>query len=147
MIRPYTTSDQKEVLELLRLNTPTYFHPSEEEDLIKYLNHERECYFVLEHDNQIVGCGGFNLGFNNNKTARISWDMVHPDKHGYGIGSKLTNYRIECLKKHEGLEEIIVRTSQHAHLFYAKFGFKLDNKIDHFWSQGFHLYEMSMKIN
>lgn len=147
MIRPYTTSDQEEVLELLRLNTPTYFHPDEKEDFIKYLNHERECYFVVEHDNKIVGCGGVNLGFENNTTARISWDMIHPDKHGKGIGSQLTSYRIEKLKKHKDVSKIIVRTSQHAHAFYAKFGFQLDEIKKDFWSEGFDLYEMSIKID
>lgn len=147
MIRPYNPTDLKAILELLRLNTPQYFHPSEEKDLIDYLDNKRDAYFVVEDDHKIVGCGGYNLGFNKGKAARISWDMIHPDTQGCGIGSLLTNYRIEQLKRQPGIERIIVRTSQLAYQFYAKFEFRLDNIVEDYWSHGYHLYEMSIEVD
>ena len=98
MIRKYKKEDQEKLLDLLRLNTPKYFAVSEEEDFIDYLNEEVEHYFVVEKENKIVGSGGFNLGFDDGKTARIAWDIIHPDYQGQGIGKKLTLYRIDQIR-------------------------------------------------
>ena len=147
MIRPYTSADLEAVLNLLKLNTPEYFHPSEEKDFIEYLHHKRDAYFVVEVDHKIVGCGGYNLGFDHGKTARISWDMIHPDAQGSGIGSLLITHRIDAIKNDKNINKIIVRTSQFAYKFYAKFGFTLDSIIENYWSHGFDLYEMHIKTD
>ena len=57
-IREYEPTDKDAVINLIRLNIPKYFAPTEETDLNYYLDHERELYYVLLFDGQIVGCGG-----------------------------------------------------------------------------------------
>ncbi len=57
-IREYKTKDKNEVINLIKLNTPKYFSVDEEEDLNKYLETERELYYVLLYNQKIVGCGG-----------------------------------------------------------------------------------------
>jgi hypothetical protein len=42
LIRDYTSKDKEAVLHLLKLNTPQYFAPSEENDLIDYLSNHIE---------------------------------------------------------------------------------------------------------
>jgi ribosomal-protein-alanine N-acetyltransferase len=44
-IREFNQEDKSNVLELFRLNTPAFFSPDEEKDLIFYLDHEIEKYF------------------------------------------------------------------------------------------------------
>jgi ribosomal protein S18 acetylase RimI-like enzyme len=144
MIRPYHPSDKNELLVLLRLNTPAYFAPSEENDFIDYLEKEMEDYFVLEENGKIVGCGGINY-WENGTVARISWDIVHPDQQGKGIGKKLTLFRIEEIKKKPTVQSIIVRTSQLAFRFYEKVGFELEKIEKDYWAEGFDLYEMRYK--
>ncbi len=61
IIREYKNSDKEVVLNLLRLNTPKYFSPDEEKDLIYYLENEIDYYFVLEINNQIVGASIFQM--------------------------------------------------------------------------------------
>ncbi len=146
MIRPYKIADKKQLIELLRLNTPQYFDPSEEADFIRYLNDFTHPYFVVEKNNRIVGCGGFSY-FEEQSVVRIAWDMIHPADQGKGIGKALTEYRINEIKKNPLVKLIIVRTSQLAYLFYKKFGFVLVNKEKDFWAKGFDLYQMEMKIN
>lgn len=125
-IRPYTKNDKTAVLELLRLNTPDFFDPAEEEDLIEYLDKEIEKYFVVATANgEIIGAGGINY-FPEEKRARISWDIIRPDSQGKGIGKKLTGYRIDRLNRRRGIDHIIVRTSQIAYKFYEKMGFKVE---------------------
>jgi len=140
-IRPYISSDKETVLQLLQLNTPTYFSPEEENDLISYLDHEIESYFVLDLSGQVVGSGGINFS-NDNTIGIISWDLLHPDFQRKSLGSKLLNYRIDLLKNNSAIRQIKVRTSQLVYPFYEKLGFKLVEVVDDYWAVGFHLYAM-----
>ena len=145
MIRPYQIGDKSTLLKLLEMNTPDYFAPSEKEDYIEYLDEKLDQYFVVEEEGEIIGCGGLNF-MKDGRTARISWDMIHPEHQGKGIGKKLTQHRIQEAQKKMGLETIVVRTSQLAYLFYEKNGFTLDKIEKDFWAKGFDLYQMSMAI-
>ena len=142
MIKNYSEDLRLQVLELLDLNTPEFFDPEERAEFEAYLDHEKEDYFVYVEGDQIIGVGGINY-FPEEKTARIAWDMIHPDHHGKGIGSKLTQHRIDCVKQHPlGYTRIIVRTSQLAYKFYEKMGFRLVEITENYWAEGYHLYLM-----
>lgn len=144
-LREYNFYDKEQVIELLRLNTPTYFAPEEENDFINYLDNHIESYYVIELDNQLVACGGFNA---SDKPAqiRISWDIIHPNYQGKGLGSQLLQFRIQEIKKIIGIEIISVRTSQIVYPFYAKYGFKLKEIVKDYWAKGFDLYSMESMI-
>jgi len=144
MIRKYSHQDKTEVIELLRLNTPEYFDPSEEKDLVNYLDKEIEDYYVVVENSKIVGAGGINYFLSEN-TARISWDMIKPNSQGKGIGMQLIKHRIDRIKENNSIENIIVRTSQHAYRFYEKTGFKLKKIEKDYWAENFDLYIMSIK--
>lgn len=146
MIRLHTSSDRPYLLALLQLNTPRYFAPEEEKDFIEYLEHHSQNYLVVEHSGRIIGAGGFNTGFDNGRTVRISWDIIHPDFQGKGIGTGLTLYRIEQIKKITGVTKIVVRTSQLACDFYQKMGFELESIEKDFWAKGFDLYQMKLMV-
>ncbi|MFD2999702.1 GNAT family N-acetyltransferase [Pontibacter toksunensis] len=141
MIRAYTSNNKEELLILLRLNTPQYFDVSEEADFIEYLDHRLEDYFVVEEDGQIIGSGGINY-FPESKLARISWDVVHPDFQGKGVGKRLMLHRIEHIRKNPAIDFIVVRTTQRVYPFYEKMGFKLEKTEKDFWAKGFDLYQM-----
>lgn len=143
-IRPYKPSDKKDVIKLLKLNTPNFFAPSEEDDLIEFLDKEIEDYFVVEENHEIIAAGGINY-FPEEKTARISWDMIKPDQQGKGIGKKLTEHRMNHLKKNNTVDLIIVRTTQLVYKFYEKMGFQLTKVEKDFWAEGFDLYQMELK--
>lgn len=140
-IRLYIASNKENVLELFDLNTPQYFGINERQELVHYLDSEVEDYFIVEEDNDIIGAGGINY-FLEDRKARISWDFVHPESHGKGIGSLLVNHRLDHIKKKRDIETIEVRTSQLVYKFYEKMGFSLVKKEKDFWSVGFDLYQM-----
>ncbi|WP_455511399.1 GNAT family N-acetyltransferase [Butyricimonas paravirosa] len=143
-IREYEPTDKDAVINLIRLNIPKYFAPAEETDLNYYLDHERELYYVLLFDGQIVGCGGIN--FEDNKaTGKISWDILHPEYQGRSLGSQLLKYRIEKIKAIDNIQKITVRTSQLAYKFYEKQGFELNEVKEDYWAKGFDLYRMEYK--
>ena len=143
MIRSYTSADKSTLLELLRLNTPQYFHPSEEPDFLFYLEQELESYYVFLDNETIVGCGGINY-FPEQKQARLSWDIVHPQQQGKGIGRQLLEHRLTEIRSNPEIETIVVRTSQLVYPFYQKLNFKLSRVEKDFWATGFDLYEMSL---
>lgn len=145
-IRNFTTSNTPRVLELLRLNTPAYFSPAEEADLVHYLQHEIEQYFVVLVNDEIMGCGGFNLS-EDLKIGKISWDIFHPESQGKGLGTALTNYRIERMKDIKSIDKISVRTSQLVYPFYAKFGLELKEVFKDYWDKGFDLYHLEAPVN
>jgi ribosomal protein S18 acetylase RimI-like enzyme len=142
-IRNYNSEDKNVLLELLRLNTPTYFSPDEESDFISYLDNYILAYFVVEIEGEIIGCGGINVT-ENQKTGVISWDIIHPNFQGKGIGKHLLEHRIKFLKTNYLLDEIIVRTSQHTVDFYCKSGFELQKITKDYWAKGFDLYLMKL---
>ncbi|MBU2949649.1 GNAT family N-acetyltransferase [Tamlana agarivorans] len=145
MIRKYTKKDRHQVITLLRQNTPKYFASSEETDFENYLKNEVEDYFVYEQNSIIIGTGGINY-FPTEKTARLSWDMIHPKHQGKGIGKALTQYRINYLLENQNIEFIVVRTTQLAFQFYEKMGFMLMSIEKDYWAENFDLYEMKMPI-
>lgn len=146
MIRKFKKEDKEQVIELLRLNTPQYFDLSEESELKEYLETDSANYYVFVDNDKIIGAGGINFGFDDGKSARISWDIVHPEQQGKGVGRKLVEYRIEEIKKNNAVTKIIVRTSQLVNNFYAKFGFEIDFVEKDFWAPGYDLYQMNISL-
>lgn len=146
MIRRYTPHDKTALLELIQLNIPQYFDPAEADDFSKYLDEEVEDYFVVEDQGIIIGAGGINY-FPAKRLARISWDIIHPDAQGKGIGAALTQHRIEHILKNPGMDHIVVRTSQLAYGFYQKQGFELEKIEKDFWAEGYDLYQMILERN
>ncbi|HET6245097.1 MAG: GNAT family N-acetyltransferase [Bacteroidetes bacterium] len=143
-IKSYETKDKSFIMALLKMNTPKYFSPKEENDLIYYLENEIENYFVVEYEKKIVACGGINFS-DDLTTAKISWDIIHPHFQAKGIGSLLLNHRLTLLKSFNHLQIISVRTSQLAYKFYEKHGFKLVEVSKDYWAKGFDLYRMEKR--
>lgn len=141
VIREYTVDDFNNLCELLKLNIPTYFAMEEFTDFEKYLKDEIENYYVAEWDGNIVGCGGINFNRNEN-IALISWDIMHPNYQGKGVGSIMLKHRLNFIKQHFPSYKIMVRTSQLVYKFYEKHGFHLLEKHSNFWAEGFDMYKM-----
>ena len=146
MIRYYCTKDREELIELMQLNIPHYFALSELEDFITYLDKNVEDYFVVEDSAKIIACGGINY-FPYQRQARFSWDVVHPDQHGKGIGKKLARHRMDHIRQKTGIDLAVVRTSQMAYGFYQKMGFELKKIEKNYWEEGFDLYLMTQEVN
>lgn len=144
-IRVYVNKDKEKVIELLRLNTPKYFSPEEEKNLIHYLDNEIELYYVLELENRIIGSGGINFKEDNN-IGYISWDFLHPEFQGQGLGTMILNYRIDILQEYKSIKKIIIRTTQLVYRFYEKAGFKVVEQVKDYWAEGFDMYKMEYRL-
>lgn len=140
-IRTYTSADNESIIALLRLNTPKYFAPEEEQDLRDYFANHIDRYFVVEDNCNIIGSGGINIT-NNGRNAALSWDIIHPEYQGKGVGSQLTQHRLDVIKSIPGIENISVRTSQLVYKFYEKLGFEPKEVIKDYWAEGIDMYRM-----
>lgn len=107
---------------------PAYFAETEVDDLSNYLEYDTERYFVLEFENKIIGSGGINFE-DDERIAKISWDVIDPEFQGKGFGKELLKYRIAMLGNYNKLELVSLRTSQLAYKFYEKNGFNLISVI------------------
>lgn len=145
MIRPYKYKDKDKLIELIRLNIPKYFAPSEEKDFTDYLDDYVEDYFVVEENGQIIGSGGINY-FPDAGQARISWDIIHPEHQGKGIGRQLLQHRLQHIRKDPTIWYIVVRTTQLVYGFYEKMGFELEKTEKDFWADGFDLYQLKKTV-
>ncbi|MGB0429512.1 MAG: GNAT family N-acetyltransferase [Bacteroidia bacterium] len=145
-ILPFKQEYVNSLLKIFDQNVPEYFDQSERDDFAHYLKEETELYYVATLEGEIVGCGGINYAKSDKNAAVISWDMIAPQHHGIGIGKQLLLDRIDMLKKQEGINKIIVRTSQHTYIFYQKMGFELLYTKKDYWAPGIDLYNMEMNI-
>ena len=144
-IRKHKKSDREAIIQLLRLNTPKYFSPDEEKDLVNYLDKDADNYFVAEENNLILGCAGFNIS-DDGKTGGLAWAIVSPEAQGKGIGSALTYHRIKELSKSESIQIISLQTSQLTFKFYEKFNFEVQEIVKDYWGKGLDLYTMKVDI-
>lgn len=147
MIRSYRDTDLEAVIRLLQLNTPQYFALAEEKELRNYLTDEKEDYYVVELNHELVAAGGINYNVDSKDSVRIAWDIVHPTQQRQGIGNQLLAYRIKQIENKKVYSEIIVRTSQLAFRFYEQNGFTLTAIEKDYWAMGFDLYLMIKKLD
>ena len=142
-IAPYHQKHFDDLIEAFDLNTPKYFDPKEKVDFENFLNQNPSYYYVAEINGKAVGCCGYNFD-NDNLTGQISWVLFHPDHQGKGVGKKLVNFCLDKLGESKKLEKYVVRTSQLAFQFFAKFGFKTEFTDENYWGEGLDLYYMSL---
>jgi N-acetylglutamate synthase-like GNAT family acetyltransferase len=141
MIRPYHPTDYAILLEMWRLNTPTYFGPEEEPHFVEFLTTHTTPFYVIEQSGSVVGCAGYRYE-EATHTGQVSWFVFHPRVQGQGLGRQMLHYCLDRLREFPDLQKIIVRTSQMAAGFFAKSGFvTVYIEKDH-WAPGFDLYLM-----
>ena len=141
LIRKFKAEDKAQLLEILTENTPKYFAESEIADYANYLEKEIQDYFIAQLDDKIIAGAGINYD-KEKHLAKISWDIVSPAFHKQGIGSLLLAHRLQHISMKKDIKNIIVRTSQLAHQFYLKKGFKLLETHKDYWAKGFDMYKM-----
>ena len=91
MIRDYKKSDKEQLLEIFKLNVPTYFDPKELNDFSKYLEHHADTYLTIEYENKIVGGVGYYVP-ENSKAGEITWIFLHPNATGLGLGKEAVEH-------------------------------------------------------
>lgn len=154
-IRRYSKKDRIACLDIIKSNTPEYFGEDEiplfekwliaqEEGKLAHPVSEREFYFVLEDDGQILGCAGYLLVRNSNEIY-LSWGMVHRKQHKTGLGKALLDYRFASISEKFPDRKISLATTQEIAPFFEKYGFKTTKIQPQFYSETLDRYDMEKK--
>ena len=144
MIRQFKQTEKEALLDILKVNTPLYFHPKELEDFSQYLDANADFYFVYLEAGTIAGGAGWHLD-DAQKSGSISWVLCRPEFQGMGIGKSLVETCLDRLRQEKKIQKIVVRTSQLAYRFFTKFGFEVVETRENYWGPGLDLYLMEMK--
>lgn len=145
MIRPFIDSDRIRLIEILQLNVPDNFAPSEVADFQSYIQSNGDTYFVIEKDTKIVGGFGYLL-LEKSSEAAIKWIFTHPEYTGTGLGRMAVEHCLELFRSRFGVETVMVDTSQLACKFFSKFGFSVILEEKDYWAKGFDLVRMKLKL-
>jgi N-acetylglutamate synthase-like GNAT family acetyltransferase len=122
-LRPYLPSDREACLKIFDSNAPNIFTAEDRGEFETFLSQAPAAYFVMEHDNALVGCGGYRMEAEPG-VATLVWGMVRRDSQKMGLGRFLLMYRLREIGKSDGIERVRLETPQASAAFFEGQGFK-----------------------
>ncbi len=143
LFRVYQSTDTVACLELFDSNTPAFFAPSEREEFVAYLA-EAPHYFVLVHNQRIVGCGG--LEEIRDRTWVLCWGMVDRNLHRQGLGKALLLGRLDWIRQQPNASVVHLDTTQFSRGFFERFGFVATSITANGYAEGFDRVDMTLEL-
>ncbi len=123
-IREFHPDDLEACFEIHRSNEPDYLESDGMQGFVEFLAHGTSYFLVVEHNGQVIACGGLELAGDSNH-ATLVYGLVHRKFHDQGFGTTLLAARLSLLE-HEGKPvPVWMSTSQAAASFFGQFGFTL----------------------
>jgi len=139
--RPYRASDQPACLALFDANSPEFFDPGERVAYVEFLADVPEGYEVCLHEQRIVGAYGVRPHAQD--MVAIRWILIAPDVQGMGIGSAMMG-RALAFAHRTGARRIHMAASHKSAPFFARFGAREIETIQHGWGPDLHRIEMEL---
>lgn len=150
-LRKYNPSDRNACMEVFKTNVPNYFTQEETGDFERFLIRledptvsDNPPYYVLELNNEIIGCGGFGEKEGMDAITFI-WGMVRNEHHKKGFGEQLLLFRLAEIKIQFPNRKVILDTTQFSFSFFEKYGFKTVKITENSYGEGMHRYDMVLE--
>ena len=144
-LRDYSPNDREACLAVFDSNVPEFFIPRERAEFAAFLDDLPGPYFVLEDERGVVAAAGYAVN-PGAATADLCWDMVRGDLRGSGFGRRLTEARLERIRREGSVRAVTLCTSQHTRGFYERLGFvTLKVEPDGFYP-GLDRYDMRLEL-
>ena len=146
--RPYDPKDQAACLAIFDANTPRFFATTERSD---FTDHLEICddpdtpYMFLIENGALIACGGLSRP-PGSSSAALTWGMVHPARHGQGIGQRLLDTRLALARGLPGMRSLTLSTSQHSSGFYRRAGFTLTRLTKDGLAPGLDRWDMTLTL-
>jgi RimJ/RimL family protein N-acetyltransferase len=158
-LRPWRPADRAACLALLDANSPRFFGPSDRADYLRFLaNPDRPYWVMIGSDpsaadagagtgtGTVVGCGGAAVA-PVERVGFLTYGMVDPTRHGQGLGTLLTRFRLRWLAAQPGIDRVLIDTSNETEGFYARFGFRTLRVIRDAYAPGLHQHDMELRLD
>jgi GNAT superfamily N-acetyltransferase len=122
-IRPYERRDRTSCLGVFNSLTPALLDSCALPPFEAWLDHAASPYFVMEHEETIVGCGGYSLSPDKN-AATLRWGMVRSSFQRMGFGRFLLLYRVREIGREGTVGVVLAHSPRPSVGFFEKQGFR-----------------------
>jgi len=144
-VRPYLPADRDACLVVFDSNAPGFFKFHQRRDFEEFLDGQSGPYFVMEHEDAIIGCGGYSIA-KEKALARLVWGMVRRDWRRQGLGRFLLLFRLREITKAGGVDVVHLDTPPDSAPFFQSQGFKVARVAKDGYAAGMDRVEMTMKL-
>jgi len=146
-IRCYQPADRDACLALFDANAPAYFDPSERKPFGEYLANPLGRFAVVDEEaGRVLGCGGV-MTAREGKIANLVWGMIAPECHRRGLGRLLALERLGWIAAMDGVERVVMDTSQKTAAFYMRLGFAVTNTTPGGYGPGLDRVDMELVLD
>lgn len=119
----YREQDRDSCVTLFDSHPSLVAAPAEREAFLRFLGSGPDTYFVMEHEEQIVGCGGYTIQ-PREKSARLQWGIVSSGLSKQGLGRFLLMFRLKEIGKSGDIHTVVAEVPREIEGFFAKQGFR-----------------------
>ena len=148
-VRPYEHSDRLACLAVFHSLIPALLDsaalPRFESWLDQALEKPAGSYFVMEHEESVVGCGGYSFS-SDGTAATLRWGMVHRSSQKMGLGRFLLLYRIREIGKADTASLVFAHPPRPSAGFFEKQGFRVNGIEKDGYAPGFDSVEFIKKL-
>ena len=144
-LRLYEPSDRAACVSVFDSLTPDLLDGACLASFKSWLDNPAGPYFVMEHDQSVVGCGGYEIAADGT-TARLSWGMVHRKHQRMGLGRFLLMYRIREIGRAGNATLAVADSPRPSAGFFEKQGFRISRIVNDGYAPGFDRVELTRKL-
>jgi N-acetylglutamate synthase-like GNAT family acetyltransferase len=124
-IRPYEPADRASCLSVFDSLTPALLDHTARPLFESWLDRPASQYFVMEHEETVVGCGGYSLS-QDKSTATLRWGMIRHSAQKMGLGRFLLMYRIREIGRAGTVGVVFAHSPRPSAGFFEKQGFHVN---------------------
>jgi len=124
-IRPYEPRDRASCFGVFDSLTPALLDSSALPLFESWLEQAAGPYLVMEHEESVVGCGGYSFS-SDRTTATLRWGMVRHSSQRMGLGRFLLMYRIREIGKAGTVGLVFAHSPRPSVGFFEKQGFRVN---------------------
>jgi GNAT superfamily N-acetyltransferase len=121
-VRPYESPDRIACLDVFDSLTPLSDSRTRS-DFESWLDTAAGRYFVMEHEESIVGCGGYSFSADQG-VATLRWGMVRRSHRKMGLGRFLLMYRMREIGRVGKAGIVLAHPPREEAAFFEKQGFR-----------------------
>jgi N-acetylglutamate synthase-like GNAT family acetyltransferase len=144
-IRPYQPRDRASCIGVFDSQVPELLNSAARPRFESHLDRAAGPFFVMEHEDTIVGCGGYAF-LPDQSAAALRWGMVHRGFQKLGFGRFLLLYRIREIGRNGSVGVVFAHSPRPSVGFFEKQGFRVNRVENDAYAPGVDRVELIRKL-